>query len=244
MLVRLAIATSCHFLQVLQFIKKLCISLYQIYGVRLQCYLVMVLVIIFYLWMHITDTIGFILFQTKVMLSQYLFGLKLKSKILLERKSKYFKPTMEPNISNSLLTYINKVFYTDSRVLTSQPKMVWQRGVIAMLFNLVCSFKSCIYASDLWEDAFVTSAYLINRLPLLPLNGKTPLELMFGTTPDYKALKCFGCLCYPYLRAYNSHKLENRSLPCIFIGYGSVQKGYLCYHRKTRRLYVSRHVEF
>lgn len=40
-----------------------------------------------------------------------------------------------------------------------------------------------------WEDAFITSAYLINRLPLSPLNGKMPLELMFDIVPDYKALK-------------------------------------------------------
>ncbi|CAN0920957.1 Retrovirus-related Pol polyprotein from transposon RE2 [Linum grandiflorum] len=41
-----------------------------------------------------------------------------------------------------------------------------------------------------------------------------------------------------------SNKMDFRSLPCIFLGYSSSHKGYLCYHQPTSRLYISRHVIF
>lgn len=37
--------------------------------------------------------------------------------------------------------------------------------------------------------------------------------------PSYTKLRVFGCLCYPWVRLYNNHKLESRSRACIFIGY-------------------------
>lgn len=66
-----------------------------------------------------------------------------------------------------------------------------------------------------WSDAFLTSCYLINRLPSSS-SRKTPLELLFSKQPDYSFLKAFGCLCCPYLRPYTSNKLVQRSQPCVF----------------------------
>lgn len=95
-----------------------------------------------------------------------------------------------------------------------------------------------------WSDAFVTSYYLINHLPSSPLKGRTHLELFFGSKPYYNVLKSFGCLCYPYLRPYALNKLEKISLDCVFIGYCSAQKGYMCYNQQSKRLYISCHVDF
>lgn len=51
-------------------------------------------------------------------------------------------------------------------------------------------------------------------------------------------------LMLPFLRPYNSHKIDFRSLPCIFLGYSSTHKGHLCFHQQSSRVYVSRHVIF
>ncbi|KAF2317144.1 hypothetical protein GH714_012151 [Hevea brasiliensis] len=91
-----------------------------------------------------------------------------------------------------------------------------------------------------WNAA---SAYVINRI-VTPLIHKWPYEKLFGALPDLSSLRTFGCLCYPYLRPYNKHKLENRSSPCIFLGYSLVHKGYKCYDFLAKRLYISRHVVF
>ncbi|RVW91741.1 Retrovirus-related Pol polyprotein from transposon RE1 [Vitis vinifera] len=59
-----------------------------------------------------------------------------------------------------------------------------------------------------------------------------------------RAILFFGCLCYPWLRPYTSHKLESRSSPCVFVGYSPTQSAYLCLDTSTARLYTSRHVRF
>ena len=95
-----------------------------------------------------------------------------------------------------------------------------------------------------WTHAFVIAVYLINRMPTPTLNLSSPYENIFGSPPNYSKLRIFGCLCYPWLRPYSSHKLESCSKPCIFLSYSLTQSVYLCYHPPTSRMYVSRHVKF
>ncbi|KAJ9557506.1 hypothetical protein OSB04_012120 [Centaurea solstitialis] len=95
-----------------------------------------------------------------------------------------------------------------------------------------------------WPLAFTTATYLINRLPTVTLQHKSPYQCLFGSPPNYLKLRSFGCLCYPWLRPYAQHKLDTRSLPCIFVGYSSTQSAYYCLVPTTRKIYVSRHVRF
>jgi hypothetical protein len=46
------------------------------------------------------------------------------------------------------------------------------------------------------------------------------------------------------LRPYSKHKLLPRSRECVFLGYASNSKGYLCLDIATSRLFVSQHVIF
>lgn len=57
-------------------------------------------------------------------------------------------------------------------------------------------------------------------------------------------LKYSVVLAFPFLRPYNDHKLQNRSSECVFLGFSSYHKGYLCLNRQTGRIYVSCHVIF
>jgi len=95
-----------------------------------------------------------------------------------------------------------------------------------------------------WNHAFSTAVYLINRMPTPTLNLSSPFELIFKTAPNYSRLKSFGCLCYPWIRPYSSHKLEPKSKPCVFIGYSLSQHAYLCFEPSTSKTFVSRHVKF
>lgn len=54
----------------------------------------------------------------------------------------------------------------------------------------------------------------------------------------------FGCSCIPCLRAYNHHKLDNRSIECVFLGYASNHKSYMCLDSHTDCVYISHHVVF
>ncbi|KAG8473223.1 hypothetical protein CXB51_035172 [Gossypium anomalum] len=94
-----------------------------------------------------------------------------------------------------------------------------------------------------WVHAFISAVYLINRLPTSVLGGKSPYEVLHKAPPPYMHLRIFGCRCYPYLRPFNTHKLQCRSRPCVFLGYSSIHKGYKCMD-DTGKLFVSRHVVF
>ncbi|KAG9442665.1 hypothetical protein H6P81_018519 [Aristolochia fimbriata] len=75
-----------------------------------------------------------------------------------------------------------------------------------------------------WDSAFATATFIINRLPTPVLQSKSPFEVLFHSSPDYSMFRVFGCLCYPHLRPYASHKLEDRSTTCVFLGYHSNYK--------------------
>jgi hypothetical protein len=95
-----------------------------------------------------------------------------------------------------------------------------------------------------WDEACLTSCYLINRLPTPLLQNKSPFEKLFYRSPYYKFLKVFGCACFPNLRPYNFHKFSPHSKECVFLGYSSHHKGYKCLHIESGRMYISRDVVF
>lgn len=98
--------------------------------------------------------------------------------------------------------------------------------------------------SIFWVEAFSHSVFLINNLPSSSLDFQSPNECLNKCHIDFNMLKFFGCLCYPNLRSYTKHKLEPRSLPCVFIGYSMKHKGFKCYHISSGKTYISRHVIF
>jgi len=94
-----------------------------------------------------------------------------------------------------------------------------------------------------WVDAFSTAAYIINRLPALLLEGKSPFELLYGSSPNYENFYSFGCRVYPCLRDYMPNKFSPRSIPCIFMGYNTSYKGFHCHDPSTSRIYITRHAQ-
>lgn len=51
-------------------------------------------------------------------------------------------------------------------------------------------------------------------------------------------------MCYPWLRPYTKHKLEQRSKSCLFLGYSNVHNSYICFEPQDHKFYFSRHVQF
>ena len=95
-----------------------------------------------------------------------------------------------------------------------------------------------------WSYAVSTVVHIINRLPTPLLKNLTLWELLFKSKPDITHLRSFGCVCFPLLKPYNSHKLQPHTTPCIFLGYPAHTKGYICQNPQNSRIYISRHVHF
>ncbi|KAJ0808584.1 putative RNA-directed DNA polymerase [Helianthus annuus] len=98
--------------------------------------------------------------------------------------------------------------------------------------------------SRFWHFAFDTVVYLINRMPSRTASNVSSFELIFSRPPDFSFLRVFGCQCYPHIRPYNQHKMEFRSLSCVFLGYSPVHHGYRCLDTTADRIYIARHVRF
>jgi len=95
-----------------------------------------------------------------------------------------------------------------------------------------------------WDEAFLTSVFLINRLPSKVIQNQTPYERLYGHAPDYTFLRTFGCAVWPNMRPYNSKKLQFRSKRCVFLGYSHMHKGFKCLDPTEGRVYISRDVVF
>ena len=98
--------------------------------------------------------------------------------------------------------------------------------------------------SQFWSFAFTMAVYLINRLPTQNLNMQSPYLTLHQQQHNIRHLHSFGCLCFPWHKPYTHHKLQQKSIPCIFIGYSPSQYAYRCLDPKTNKIYTFRHVIF
>lgn len=94
-----------------------------------------------------------------------------------------------------------------------------------------------------WNDAFLTSTYLINRLPTASL-GISPHEKLHQQAPDFSFFKIFGCACFTFLQPFNKHKLDFRSKLCIFLSYKNLLRYYKCLNLNSSHIFVPHHVIF
>jgi hypothetical protein len=190
----------------------------------------------------------------------WFFPLKHKSQVLASFQ--HFKNTMENHLDTSIKTlrtdcggeYTNnefRNFCSNSSIIhqftcphTSQQNGVAEckhRHIVDMALTLI-SQSSLPF--QYWSYAFSTAIFLINRLPSLHRGSYSPWETLFAKSPNYFLFKNFGCACFPLLRPYTKHKFNLRSKECVFLGYASNSKGYLCLDPTTFRMYTSRHVTF
>lgn len=95
-----------------------------------------------------------------------------------------------------------------------------------------------------WHHALAMATYLHNILPTKILGYKTPTHILYQKNPSYEHLRVFGCLCFPLFPSTQIHKLQARSTPCIFLGFPSNHRGYICYDPSSRKMIIARHVVF
>lgn len=65
-------------------------------------------------------------------------------------------------------------------------------------------------------------------------SAEVTFEVLYKSKPNYLFLKIFGFLCYPYLSPYDSHKVQSRSDPRVFLGYSLRYKCYKCLNSSGR----------
>ena len=94
-----------------------------------------------------------------------------------------------------------------------------------------------------WAEAVYTAVYILNRRPTKSVKDKTPIEAWNGKKPSAKHLRVFGSICYIHIPDVKRHKLEDKTIRGIFLGYSNISKGYRVYNLQTKKLVISRDVE-
>ncbi|CAL8152755.1 unnamed protein product [Prunus armeniaca] len=97
---------------------------------------------------------------------------------------------------------------------------------------------------EFWVEAVNTAVYILNRCPTKALDKKKPFEAYSGRKPGLKHLRVFGSLCYAHVPNQQRQKLDLASKRCVFLGYGSYEKGYRQYNITTGKVIISRDVVF
>ncbi|WOG95118.1 hypothetical protein DCAR_0314420 [Daucus carota subsp. sativus] len=95
-----------------------------------------------------------------------------------------------------------------------------------------------------WAEAVLCAVYLLNRCPTKSVRNKTPNEAWSGSKPSVGHLRIFGCIAYAHVPEQKRKKLDDKGDKCIFTGYDKRSKAYRLYNPLTKKLIISRDVEF
>nr|GFC45020.1 retrovirus-related Pol polyprotein from transposon TNT 1-94 [Tanacetum cinerariifolium] len=149
-------------------------------------------------------------------------------------------------ISNKMLE-----FYNEKEILleTTCPHTPQQNGVVEIKhMHLLETARALRIGENLpkrfWGECILTASYVINRLPSKVIKNKTTFELIWNKEPDYGFLKVFGCLVYFKNTDTKGDKFDERGKPGVFLGYPPGTKGYKVFDLKTKRIVLSRDVNF
>ena len=90
----------------------------------------------------------------------------------------------------------------------------------------------------------MTACYLINRSPSVPLGFDILERVWTGKDVSYSHLKVFGYKAFVHVPKKQRSKLDSKSTPCIFVGYGDAEFGYKLWDPKEKKMIRSRDVVF
>ena len=78
-----------------------------------------------------------------------------------------------------------------------------------------------------WGEAMRTSIDLISLSPSVPLKGDVPERVWTKKDVSYDHLRVFCCKAFIHILKDEKSKLDVNAKPCIFLGYGHEEFGYM-----------------
>ncbi|GJZ52832.1 retrovirus-related pol polyprotein from transposon TNT 1-94 [Tanacetum coccineum] len=95
-----------------------------------------------------------------------------------------------------------------------------------------------------WCNVVDTSTYILNRILIRALLGKTPYELLRGRKPTLDYFKVFGSKCFILNTKDYLKKFDPKSYKYIFLGYSQNSKSYIILNKHTMKIKESLNVTF
>lgn len=118
--------------------------------------------------------------------------------------------------------------------------------------SMICTSNSAVHAFLFqaklsliyWVGALHVVVHTLNILPSSAIRNHIPFIILFNKSPRYDYMKVFGCLCFLNINLSHLHKLSSHSKPCLFLGYPSQHRRYICMDLQTKKIIISCHVIF
>ncbi|GJT50992.1 retrovirus-related pol polyprotein from transposon TNT 1-94 [Tanacetum coccineum] len=95
-----------------------------------------------------------------------------------------------------------------------------------------------------WCNAVDTSTYILNRILIRAILGKTPYELLRGRKPTLDYFKVFGSKCFILNTKDYLTKFDPKSYEGVFLGYSQNSKACIILNKHTRKVEESLNVTF
>ncbi|GKV31082.1 hypothetical protein SLEP1_g39821 [Rubroshorea leprosula] len=127
---------------------------------------------------------------------------------------------------------------------TPQHNGVAERMNRTIVEKVRCMLRMATLPKPFWGEAVNTAVYLINQSPSVPLNFEIPEKAWTGKDVGYSHLRVFGCKAFMHVPKEQRSKLDDKTIPCIFVGYGDEEFGYRLWDPEKKKTVRSRDVVF
>ena len=127
------------------------------------------------------------------------------------------------------------------------PKPPQQNGVTERMNRTIEEWIRCMLSHSKQPKSFSamrTSIDLINLSPSIPLKGDVPEKVWTEKDVSYDNLRVFGCKVFFHIPKDETSKLDVKAKPCIFLGYGHEEFGYILWDPLSTKIVRSRDVVF
>lgn len=148
--------------------------------------------------------------------------------------------------SNEFKAYCSRYGIRHERTEPSTPQHngVAERMNRTIIEKVRCMLRMSNLPKSFWGETVGTAVYLINRAPSVPLEFDIPERVWFGKDPSYSHLRVFGCKAFMHVPKEHRLKLDFKTSPCVFVGYGDEEFGYRLYDPAKQKVVRSRDVVF
>nr|KYP66486.1 Retrovirus-related Pol polyprotein from transposon TNT 1-94 [Cajanus cajan] len=149
-------------------------------------------------------------------------------------------------ISKEFKDYCSKYGIRHEKTVPGTPQHngIAERMNRTIVEKVRCMLRMAKLPKPFWGEAVQTAVYLINRLPSVPLGFDIPERVWAGKEVSYSHLKVFGCKAFMHVPKEQRSKLDDKAIPCVFVGYGNEEFGYKLWDPERKRIVRSRDVIF
>ncbi|GJT64509.1 retrovirus-related pol polyprotein from transposon TNT 1-94 [Tanacetum coccineum] len=95
-----------------------------------------------------------------------------------------------------------------------------------------------------WCNAVDTLTYILNRILIRAILGKTPYELLRGRKPTLNYFRVIGSNCFILNTKDYLTMFDLKSYECVFLGYSQNSKAYIILNKHTKKNEESLNVTF